>query len=161
MYTSRLKTLISMDIALIIALPALRAFCEINNLDDGLRFLFVATVFCALWVAVKLTVGLKYRSFNDIWFMFPSKLFSGAALTLATLFIGPLFGMDYNDIGTCLFAMLLGYLDFKKDRYALRQAKLFEMDQIESVPDLIKKYPDAFYMLTKNVRKKLKTEADG
>ena len=161
MYTNRLKTMISLDITLIIALPALRAIYEINKLDNRLPYLTVATIFCALWVTAKLMVGSKYRSFNDIWFMFPSKLFSGAALTIAAMFISPLFGMDYNDIGTCLFVMLLGYLDLKKDRYALRQAKLFEMDQLNSVTDLVKKYPDAFYMLTKNVRKQLRTEADG
>lgn len=161
MYTNRLKTMISLDITLIIALPALRAIYEINKLGNRLPYLTVATIFCALWVTAKLMVGSKYWSFNDIWFMFPSKLSLGIALTAVSLILGPLFGMDYNNIGTCLFVLLLGYMDLKKDRYALRQAQLFEMDKISSLRDLVEQYPDAFFMLKRNVRKQLRTEADG
>lgn len=157
MYTRRLRTLVSLDILLIMSLPLLRASYAAVGLGGKVPYLAVCTAICALWVIARLIISAEYQMFNNIWYMFPSRMVTGGILAVLSVIFGLSLEMDYNSIGNCMFMMLLGYQDFKADKYALKQARIFKMDQLESLDDLVEKYPPAFLMLSKSARKQLKT----
>lgn len=161
MFSDRLRKLVTLDIVLIVVLPIVRGAIELFKYDGKVPCIAVASGVCAVWIMVKFVIIAGDTTFYDIWYMFPSRVLSGACLTVIVLIAAHYLKMDYTSVATCLFVLLLGYQDYKKDKYAYRQAIYFDIDEMSSLQELVDAHPNAFFMLAKHARQGLEVKDNG
>lgn len=156
MYTHKLKTLMRLDIALAFILPIIHAAYIDYAPDTDIPYYMIATGTCTVWVVIKLLISRRYGQFHDIWFMLPGRWVSALLLSLVIIAAAYIMKLNQNITCDCLYIALLGYLEYRIDKYSYLQARRFRMDKIQTLEELVSKYPQAHMMLNKYARRQLK-----